>query len=80
MGATVMSRDAHWVQRELRAMTDEDRDAYIMRSRLSYDETIELREIYAKYKPEIEAIEKRRNTELELSRRKFVKMRKALGL
>jgi hypothetical protein len=80
MEAPGMSRDAHWVQREMRAMTDEDRDAYIMRSRLSYDEVMELREIYAKYKPEIEAIEKRRNAELALSRRKFVKMRKALGL
>jgi hypothetical protein len=80
MEATGMSRDAGWVQREMRAMTDEDRDAYIMRSRLCYDEVMELREIYAKYKPEIQAIEKRRNTELELSRRKFVNMRKDLGL
>ena len=80
MEATGMSRDAHWVQREMRAMSDEDRDAYIQRSRLSYDETIEMREIYAKYKPQIQAIEKQRNTELELTRRKFVNMRKALGL
>jgi hypothetical protein len=80
METTGMSRDAHWVQREMRAMSDEDRDAYIQRSRLSYDETIEMREIYAKYKLQIQAIEKQRNMELELTRRKFVNMRKALGL
>jgi len=80
MEATGMSRDAHWVERELRAMTDEDRDAYIQRSRLSYDETMKLREIYAKYKPQIQAIEKQRDTELALTRRQFTSMRKALGL
>jgi hypothetical protein len=80
MEAPGMSRDAHWVQREMRAMTDEDRDAYIQRSRLMYDETMKLREIYAKYKPQIQAIEKQRDTELALTRRQFTSMRKALGL
>ena len=61
-----MSRDAHWVQREMRAMTDAERDAYIQRSRIMYDQTIAQRAIYAKYKPAIDALIEQRQQELDL--------------
>jgi len=64
-GAFAMSRDAHWVQREMRIMTDVERDAYIIRSRRMYDETIAKRQIYAKYKPQIDALLEQREAELK---------------
>ena len=78
--SSAMSRDAHWVQREMRAMTDKDRDLYIKRSRIMYDETMKTREIYAKYKPQIDAIEKQREAELQAIRHWFIETRKVLGL
>jgi hypothetical protein len=76
----LMSRDSHWVQREMRQMSDVDRDLYIKRSRVMYDETMQFRQIYAKYKPQIEAIEKQRDEELEALEQDFAKVRKVLGL
>ena len=61
-----MSRDAHWVQREMRAMSDADRDAYIKRSRRMYDTTMAQRAIYAKYKPVLDLILEQRQQELDL--------------
>ena len=61
-----MSRDAGWVQREMRLMSDAKLDAYIQRSRKMYDETMRRREIYAKYKPEIDALIEQRQKELDL--------------
>lgn len=61
-----MSCDAHWVQREMREMTDVERDAYIQRSRAMYSRTMAQRAIYAKYKPAIDALIKQRQQELDL--------------
>jgi hypothetical protein len=61
-----MSRDSDWVQREMRLMSDAKRDAYIKRSRDMYDRTMRRREIYAKYKPEIDKLIKQRQKELDL--------------
>ena len=61
-----MSRDSDWVQREMRLMSDAKRDAYIQRSRKMYDKTMRIREIYAKYKPEIDALIEQRQKELDL--------------
>ena len=61
-----MSRDSSWVQREMRLMTDAKRDAYIKRSRKMYDQTMRQREIYSKYKPQIDALIEQRQKELDL--------------
>ena len=75
-----MSRDSHWVQREMRAMSDADRDLYIKRSRVMYDETMKRKAIYAKYKTQIETIENQRDAELKELANWFVQTRKVLNL
>ena len=61
-----MSRDSGWVQREMRLMSDAKRDAYIKQSRKMYDQTMRQREIYLKYKPQIDALIRQRQKELDL--------------
>ena len=60
-----MSRDSGWVQREMRLMSDKQRDAYIIRSRVSWEYTKKLRDIYAKYKPRIAVLQDQRDAELQ---------------
>ena len=66
LGASGMSADSGWVQREMRLMSDKDRDAYILRSRISYNYIIAVRAAHKKYKQATAAFKSDLDEELKL--------------